>query len=171
VIFCITFLFSTRLAGGFLFRFAQLPKGINKKNDPYQKGRFFHAVFGYLANEHHQHGQRHEHDRADLGDQRQLSFHALGLVLAEEGLGSAANGTQTGALAALQQNGDDHDQSGNDQQNANNHTHLGSLLGEYRHIILALITEKSKGFAHYFAVAVKKQTVIVKLLSYYCKKQ
>jgi len=30
--FLYNFLFPTRLAGGFLFRFAQLPKGINKKD-------------------------------------------------------------------------------------------------------------------------------------------
>jgi len=33
--FLYNFLFPTRIAGGFLFRFAQLPKGINKKQAPF----------------------------------------------------------------------------------------------------------------------------------------
>jgi len=32
--FLYNFLFPTRIAGGFLFRFAQLPKGINKNPSP-----------------------------------------------------------------------------------------------------------------------------------------
>ena len=73
--------------------------------------------------EHENDAQNHKDSSADLGDQGQLCFHTIGLVLAEESFGSAAYSAQAGLFAALQQNGNNHDQSGYDKQNANNHVH------------------------------------------------
>ena len=64
-----------------------------------------YSVFfsGKLIHDQQCQGKHHKYRSTNLGDQRQLGFYGLGLVLAEIAIQLAGNGTQTTNIALLQQ--------------------------------------------------------------------
>ena len=63
--------------------------------------------------------QNDERSCAGLGDHSQLALVALGLVLAKEGFGAAADRAQSGGVALLHENRDDQNDRNEDQKNMN----------------------------------------------------
>ena len=97
--------------------------------------------FGELAQDQQNDGQDQESSANPLGAAGDLGIDALGLVLGQEGIGNAADGAgQTGALAGLEQNGQDDGQAANQLQNGNKQfhkvnppkfTHAQSMIGHF----------------------------------------
>ena len=73
------------------------------------------------AHDQQDQGQDQESGTEPLGAASQLGIQRSGLVLGQEGVGNTAHNTgQASALAGLEQNGHNNDQTANQLQNGNN---------------------------------------------------
>lgn len=73
----------------------------NSKTRPSLSNGGLTGLLFFQPKKHQNDGKRDEHTSANLRHQRQLRFHALGLILPKKGLGSAAHGADAAAFAAL----------------------------------------------------------------------
>jgi len=69
-------------------------------------------VVSRLTYEHHHDRESYEYTRTDLGDERQLSFHATSLMFTEKGFRCAADSAKPGAFTALHENSYNHHKRG-----------------------------------------------------------
>ena len=82
--------------------------------------------FPFLVQDQQDHGQHQEHSAEPLGSASQLSVDGLGLVLGQERISHAADGTgQALALAGLEQHDQDDSKAAKQLQNSNNGLHSG----------------------------------------------